>query len=292
MAPSPIRTLTKVGDQVSAYCNMCSGVKRHLALASYSYIDRFEQATPPEEPPMPDDNLMIYEILRCMGCDDISFRRETYSMETGFEEQSAERISFSDTLYGDDLVLVCDQSIQYPPRSSRQLPLWSGSLDPELRSILQEVYSALHMGLNRLAAMGARTIIDIVATREVGDKGSFGTKLTAMVTEGLVSKGSRDVIHAALEAGSAAAHRGHSPESDDLSVIMDIVENLLQTVYVLKPASDRLRASTPPRSNSGAGDSTQRIVPFRRLRESRSLLDDVLGRQAKPQNRSEDENDT
>ena len=95
--------------------------------------------------------------------------------------------------------------------------------------------------------MGARTVVDLVILDKVGDVGSFGEKLAALENQGYVGRRNREFVSAALEAGSAAAHRGVAPDIADLNRVMDIVESLLESVYVLKDAADQLRQVTPPR---------------------------------------------
>jgi hypothetical protein len=96
--------------------------------------------------------------------------------------------------------------------------------------------------------MGARTLVDIVILEKVGDVGGFGQKLKELEAAGFVSSKNREVLEAALDAGSAAAHRGYAPKESDVNLVMNIVENLLQAVYVLHDAGEKLRKATPARS--------------------------------------------
>jgi len=65
--------------------------------------------------------------------------------------------------------------------------------------------------------------------------------------EGYVGRKKREFIAAALEAGNAAAHRGIAPDAKNLNRVMDIVESLLESVYVLGEAAAELRKVTPRR---------------------------------------------
>ena len=80
--------------------------------------------------------------------------------------------------------------------------------------------------------MGARTLVDMVILEKVGDVGTFKDKLKALEKAGYVSSQGREVLYAALDLGSAAAHRGHAPTETEVQSVMDIVENMLQAVYV------------------------------------------------------------
>ncbi len=135
----------------------------------------------------------------------------------------------------------------FPPRVSRHLPNWASALPYDLKAVLEEVYRALDADNHRLPLMGARTLVDMVMVEKVGDVGGFGQKLKGLEKEGFVSSKNRKVLETVLDAGSAAAHRGYAANTADVDIVMDIVENLLQAVYVLHDAAEKLKKSTPPR---------------------------------------------
>jgi ethanolamine ammonia-lyase large subunit len=83
---------------------------------------------------------------------------------------------------------------------------------------------------------------------KVGDRGSFQAKLQALQSEGYIASRARNVLDAALDAGNAAAHRGHNPNADTVNEVMDIIESLLEAIYRHDGIAERLRASTPQRS--------------------------------------------
>ncbi len=166
-----------------------------------------------------------YEMLECCGCELVSLRHLHWSSDTGED----------DVTY-------------YPPPVSRQAPVWRRKLPARLRSLLDEIYTALHADSRRLALMGARTAVDMVLVEKVGDHGSFPRGLESLEQQGFVGKRHREFLAAALDAGHAAAHRGFVPKKDELAHVMDIVENVLQAVYVLEGAAAELRRATPQRA--------------------------------------------
>lgn len=204
---------------VRIHCNACSRVTRHMVRASHTSVhqDEVKDMGPAEE-------RETFEILECMGCEELSVR------------QTAEH-----EVYGEATPRF------YPAPISRRTPRWKDGLPWSLQAVLTEVYGALQSNSPRLAAMGARTIVDIVLTDKVGDVGSFANKLEALEEKGYVGGKNREFLAVALEAGSAAAHRGISPDEKVLNHVMDIVENLLETVYALEQAANDVRKATPPR---------------------------------------------
>jgi hypothetical protein len=179
-----------------------------------------------DRPSLPDeaDWWDRYEILQCCGCETISVMHTRY-----FAPLDEKTVSF------------------YPPRVSRREPEWSEHLPVAIRSLIGEVYTALAADSRRLAVMGARTVVDTVIAEKVGDLGPFRQKLESLESQGYIGKANREHLAVALDAGSAVAHRGHVPSSEAVEHVMNIVENLLEAVYVLGTAADSLSRETPPR---------------------------------------------
>ena len=141
---------------------------------------------------------------------------------------------------------VSDQAEYYPPRISRAVPKWAVGLPSNLRGLLHETYDALRADGRRLATMGARALVDVYLNSSIGDVGNFDKKLDALVSKGNLAANDKEVLLAALDAGHAAIHRGHTPLAADVDHVMDIVESLLQKL-VLSNAAAALRETTPAR---------------------------------------------
>ncbi len=166
-----------------------------------------------------------YTMLECRGCGAVTLsRRVTYWGEAAEPEY-------------------------YPPPVSRQIPRWQGELQEEFQGLMSEIYTALHANSKRLALMGTRALVDLFMNTTIGDIGGFGQKLDKLVTDGYLSARNKEVLDAALEAGHAAAHRGHEPTTEDVNLVFDIVENLVQSL-VLKNKVGELRKHTPKRSST------------------------------------------
>ncbi|MBX3134300.1 MAG: DUF4145 domain-containing protein [Gemmatimonadaceae bacterium] len=135
----------------------------------------------------------------------------------------------------------------FPPRLFRRLPVWISNLPEAEQELLIEVYEALGTDSRRLAAMGCRALIDLFIVRTVGDAGTFAARLEQLENDGYLSRRSRQSLGTALDAGNAAAHRGYSPNGSELTVILDIVENLLHATVVATQAPE-LSTSIPRRA--------------------------------------------
>lgn len=202
-----------------SHCNECSRSTKHEQIAKKVQAeDEFNEWG--HDYSWSKTSLM----LECRGCESISMRVEWWHSEYD----------------------ASDDIDYYPPRVSRKPPVWQSHLPADWQSMLREIYTALHANSRSLAMMGARAIVDMYMNDAVGDIGGFAKKLSKLVTDGHLSKQDKEILDVALEAGHAAAHRGHTPTVQEVAHVMDIVENLLQK-FALRHHAAELSKGTPRR---------------------------------------------
>lgn len=204
-----------------APCSSCGRETKHVVLAARETLELVSDNEGQEFPIAKNH----FTLLECCGCEAVCLRHDY------------EYFPESDTT-----------TRYFPPPLSRRRPKWLHALPPELSSLLGELYAALATDGRRLAVMGARALVDMVMESKVGDVGSFVRKLEELEAQGVISRNNREYLAAALNAGSAVAHRGHVPSVEAVDQVMDIVENLLEAVYVLPKAAADLQKETPPRT--------------------------------------------
>jgi len=224
--------MARKANTTLANCNKCHGDRNHRVLYENTITGSRHD---PEYYSFSGDNVKwadTYAVVQCQGCDTVSFKHTHW-----FEPSDNWDIT------------------EYPPPSRRSLPEWHESLPDDIQSLLSEVYHALAADSRRLALMGARALVDMLMVSHVGDTGTFAKRLSALQNAGFIGERQQEVLRAALDAGSAAAHRGYRPSSSQLNAVMDIVENLLSATYHLRSLAKRLRDETPHRA-SGKEDNT------------------------------------
>jgi hypothetical protein len=205
-------------------CVTCTYETKHTVVAEYGSGDSQEVG---EHGSI--DWHTTYTLLECRGCGGVTLRQA---------------YRFSENDYNAELTY-------FPPRVSRRAPPWIDRVDRDTQALMHEVYTALYADSRRLALMGARTAIDLLIVRRVGDTGTFAQKMDALERQGILGARNRAVLEAALEAGNAAIHRGHSPSASDLAAVLDIVEHVLHA-ELLEVDAEQLRQGTPPRPPRGA----------------------------------------
>ena len=203
------------GDVTSnIHCNLCRHYTRHR------FVYKHDESGSDDETGVSWSN--GYELFECCGCLEVVLRRTSW-----FSEYDRAQISY------------------FPPRVSRWMPHWQWALPSETRALLTEVYTALQADSLILAMMGARALIETAMVKKVGDRGSFAKHLQAMVDGGFLSQNNREFLAVALDAGSASAHRAHVPDAPQLNTVIDIAENLLQSLFVLGEETRKLKRRFP-----------------------------------------------
>ena len=125
-----------------------------------------------------------------------------------------------------------------------------------LERMLKEVYNAYNKDLLILASGGIRTCFDIVSTSLGIDPNlSFAKKLEKLLEGGHVTEIEKDILAVLVEAGNASAHRGWSPQSQDVSILLNILENFIENTIIkpiekkiLEEMAPTIKERIPPRS--------------------------------------------
>lgn len=194
----------------------------------------------------------IWYMLQCRGCENV-FVQTVSSNSEEYDHYTDEQ--------GNDDVVYREIVKYWPALSSRKMPDWfeaggiAGNDNAELDDALNEVYGALSGDLRRLAATGIRTTFDVASERLGIDPAlTFKEKLQALVSAGHIGKHDEARLEVLVEAGSASAHRGWKPNSDDLETMAGILEQFIFDAIVqpskktlLDEKANKMKASVPVR---------------------------------------------
>jgi len=219
-------------NTVRCWCNKCRSDTLHSVEAEHSI----------EVPGMEIHGTEMYRqefymVVKCNGCAEIHFLKIRIGSEDGIWTMDYE--------HPFDCPLV--QS-NYPPRNiARQPPDWIGNLPPDLRELIGQTYLALHVGADRLVAMGTRAVLELVITDKCEDQGSFKANVSKFVEDGYLAEANKEAVMAALDVGSASIHRGYTPDLEAIADVFEIVESVIHTVYIVPESGSRRAENTPKR---------------------------------------------
>lgn len=222
----------RIGSTVTSNCNQCGGDRDSFVRGRHKVLEN--------EGGVSWGTVM--EILECCGCHELSARRRFWFSE------------WEDVVQNPATGLVerhMPEKVDYwPAKRARARPDWRDRLpDGNLRQVMEEVYVAIDHDLAVLAAIGARTLLDRAMALAVGDRqGGFRGKLDAMVAAGRLGEEEKEKFLIIVDAGSAAAHRAHTPDASALNSVLTAVESLLYRLFVLPKEVQTIGASTPGRS--------------------------------------------
>jgi hypothetical protein len=166
-----------------------------------------------------------FQIVRCAGCETISFRSVKSNSE-GYDNSYDEN--------GGTITEYIEQEELYPPRETRggRVFHFSGVPDP-LLSVYQETIKALNANQPILAGIGIRAIIETIAKAAKAPGRNLYDKIEGLISKGVLTPTAAKALHALRILGNGAAHEAKAHKPEELNLAMDVIENLLDAVYVL-----------------------------------------------------------
>lgn len=213
-------TLDKTKDKIrQVVCNKCDNRTNHNVCSSVEFYWDTEDI----------QGIDNYEIVRCSGCDGISFRISSSNSE--------------DCDYGINGEIIHPESEEiYPNRIMGRTTLAEMYFLPEkVRSIYEETHVALCTKLRILAGVGIRALIESVCLEEKAEGKNLEKRIEDLVKKGVLTKTNAEILHKTRFLGNRAAHEVKAASDAELDVAFDILENLLETIYIIPKKAEKLK---------------------------------------------------
>ena len=184
-----------------------------------------------------------YYLLVCQGCDSAFLQTER-----GWSEYFLYCIGVSDDHFEDYEPTIetwpSPPKRRIPERFEKYKNHIYDNYSELLGRMLKEVYKAYDKDLLILTSVGIRTCFDIVSTSlGINPNLSFAKKLEKLFEGGHVTEMEKDNLAVLVEAGNASAHRGWSPNSQDVSILLNILENFIENT-IIKPIEKKILEET------------------------------------------------
>ncbi|WP_280807338.1 DUF4145 domain-containing protein [Variovorax boronicumulans] len=220
----------QVGDSLgmvfSLPCMRCVGDTRHFVRASADVHGQTERQ---------DDDYYwsIYnQLLECGGCGQITYRRlRTDSDGTGEGPD------------GEDLI---DEKL-YPPRVSGRKNLLADiwMVDRKVGQVYRETAEALAAGLRVLVGIGLRAILETICKEKSASGPNLLAKIDDLVTKQVLTPNGAEVLHQIRTLGNNAAHEVEPHTEKQLALAMDVIERLIEDVYIIRSKAARILPRAP-----------------------------------------------
>ncbi len=155
-----------------------------------------------------------HQIIKCCGCDALSFRRTYEDATWGPDEPATE--------------------VLWPPRvKKRQSLTGAHQLPKKVYQIYRETNASLEADQPLLAAVGVRALVEAVCRQKRATGKNLKLRIDNLVTRGLLTKAQARVLHKTRFLGNKAAHETAPADAKVLEASMLIAEHMLTAVYLL-----------------------------------------------------------
>lgn len=223
MITNETTTNTKNDEQRKVVCIRCLHPTNHIVIASAT--TRWSS----DEDEI--SGMVDFEIIRCLGCDEVSFRTESSNSEdyTDYDDHRMREYDITEKLYPN----------RFKGRSSLDNQYY---LPEKVKNVYSETYTALTSNMKILTSIGIRVLLEAVCLEcldEVEIKGkNLEKKIDNLVSKGVLTKANADTLHKTRLLGNKSAHEIVSPTDSELQIGFDIIENLLETIYIIPSKSE------------------------------------------------------
>lgn len=200
-------------------CRSCDGDTFHKVMHSVHRYEDYEDISVWED----------YEIVACQGCKEISFHKSRACSEDWGEDPVTHEI------------FIVPKSDVYPNRLSGRKPIKDKWHLPQIvGTIYEETHAALCGKLNVLAGVGIRSLVEAICKEKKANGRNLEQKINDLVTQGVLTQANAQSLHFTRLLGNLSAHEMTPSNTEELDIAMDIVENLLNTVYIIPEKTKRL----------------------------------------------------
>ncbi|MBN8685004.1 MAG: DUF4145 domain-containing protein [Chitinophagales bacterium] len=202
-----------------------------------------------------------YQIMVCQGCDTVSYREYT--------------VVYS----GSDSQMKDEKFYPVIDINERQLKFTKTDIPKKIFNLYKEVIDTYNRKLKVLCSAGIRAIIEGICN----DRGvNFGSvieydkkgvpkldldgvikrkkssnldgKIEGLVELGLLLKPNANSLHELRFLGNEAVHQLEKPSEEELKLAIEIIENTLESIYVIKHKGEKLEGLKDKRKNTPLDD--------------------------------------
>lgn len=213
-----------VGNTLWLPCSKCHGKTCHKVLASVDKEGKHDY-------PSHDYEIHFetkYQVVECQGCTSISFRKNETDSEEMLEDESGNWIPV-------------DHEELYPSRVAGRHKLDQASLLPrEVENIYNETHFALCNRQQILAGIGLRALVETICKEKQAPGKDLEKKIDSLIDLGVLTPDGAEILHSLRILGNVAAHEVKPHSEQTLGIAMDVVEHLLQGVYILPAVAEKL----------------------------------------------------
>ncbi len=207
----------KKDDKVFCMCKNCAGKRNHDVMYSYT------------EETNPEYRIDIsYAIIKCRGCNNISFLRqvEDYEVMIPIDEEKYEPETTQE---------IYPKSIE-DYKENRDI-----YLIPEIvRKIYMETISAIKNGQSIISGIGLRAIIEAICNDKDIKGRDLKFRINKLASLGIIARDDARRLHAIRFLGNDAVHDIKPAKKDSIIIALNIIDHTIQSLYTFNDSGEYL----------------------------------------------------
>ncbi|OMF76645.1 DUF4145 domain-containing protein [Paenibacillus glucanolyticus] len=203
------------------FCNQCNRETNYTVLETYKeqYFDEYRCESQ-------------WHIIKCGGCNTVSFRSEFHDIESGYPVR--------DPYSGQEEWEVPITVETFPKAQKFRLIEGSEHIPDAIYKAYKQTLSAYKEEATILVGIGCRAIIEAICTDQSANEGNLEQSIDKMSSKGVLSKQDANLLHSIRFLGNDAAHEIKEPSLEQLNVTLKIVEHLLYSLYILPKNAEKI----------------------------------------------------
>ena len=163
-----------------------------------------------------------YQIVRCSGCEGISFISSKYYSEYA------------------EIDTPGTWTERFPEPVSRKEKDFC-SLPSTLTKIYGEVIKTYNHGCYILCAAGIRALLEGICKEKNITNGVLETKINEMCNQGFITKHQETILHELRFLGNDVLHELQMPSKKDIDAALDILEHIVVSLYEISEKAETLK---------------------------------------------------
>ena len=201
-----------MSETIKNYCERCEFETNHEILKKESIRS---------DNPQEYDFAVEYMIVRCLGCENISFRQEFIDIESAYPDEFGN--------WKPDITIT-----NYPKKERVLRKLDNSHALPErIRLIYDEAIGAYNTDCFILAGVAFRAVIEAICLEEEVPGRNLEKKINNLVKQKLITEKEAKRLHSIRFIGNDSVHEMKVPKEKSLRIVLNIIEHLLNNIYLI-----------------------------------------------------------
>ena len=194
------------------YCQKCCHETNHNILSKESYRSNEDEGY---------DYQLDYMIVKCNGCDTISFRKELNDIENAYPDEFGN--------WQTDIKVTTYPSKNKVTKKIKKIY----NLPNKISSIYLEAINAYNADCPILTGVAFRTVIEAICIEENIIGRDLEKKINNLVRQKLITEKEAKRLHSIRFIGNDSVHEMKIPSEKSLEIVLNIIEHLLNNIYLI-----------------------------------------------------------